>query len=297
MSRKRPRNLRSRDGDRGVALIVVLCLLALLTLVATTLTMSSIGYRRSIAQFALVVRGDSIADSAIRVTLLTLLAPKAGGTSWPYDASKSIRVLDTDVDVTVEREAERIDLNTASEEFIVAAFAANGWSETDARLMAAGIQGWKRADDRPRAEGVKRDAYMAARLDYGPHHNGFQSIDELRQLSGGERITAALLDAFTVYSHAQAPLETSTNAAVRRTLAWIAMHDPAARHGLPEVTSQASSVVGRDQNSPTGEVLRVSACLIAHQHTGCRRVIGRLTGSMQKPVQVFVWDTTMLHNP
>jgi hypothetical protein len=70
------------------------------------------------------------------------------------------------VDLLIEHESGRMDLNTTKEPLLFAFFAANGWSEADARSMAARIADWKDPDDTPREGGAELQEYLAAqRLD------------------------------------------------------------------------------------------------------------------------------------
>ena len=68
---------RSRERTRGVALIAVLWLLALLTLLATSTVALSVSHRRAAQRLAQAVELDARADSAIRVTFLRIIAPES----------------------------------------------------------------------------------------------------------------------------------------------------------------------------------------------------------------------------
>ena len=107
-------------------------------------------------------------------------------------------VLGASVEVTVERDLGRVDLNTASNALIFAVFAANGVEDDRAHLLADRIEDWKDADDSARDHGAERSQYVAAGLHYVPRNGPFESVDELRQVLGCAEIDAALFDAFTV---------------------------------------------------------------------------------------------------
>lgn len=286
MSRLLPlRNRRHAEQSRGVALIAVLWLLALLTLLATSAVALSTSHRRAVQRLTQSVELDARADSAIRVTLLRIMAPSTPNERVPAGVLQRVDVPGGAVDVTVERDLGLIDINTASPSLIFAVFAASGVAEEQAHSLADRIEDWKDTDDTTRERGAERREYAAAGLRYTPRNGPFESVQEVRQVLGAADIDESLIGAFTVYSHADAPLEIAAPETVKRALA-VADERQLDGHRWKADATPASG------EAPTliGEVLRVRACVSARTFERCRLAIVRLTGSTSTPMQVFAWQ-------
>ncbi len=281
----------SRRPD-GVALIAVLWLIALLTLLATTVTTMSVGLRRAVVRSQQHLQLQYTADSAIRVTLLQLVAPQRPRARFVLNQQSRLTLFGTAVDVVIRRESGCIDLNRAPEDLLFATFVADGWDERRARAMAARIADWRDADDLTRDLGAERAEYAAAGLRYEPRNGPFESVDELRQVLGGESISAALMDAFTVYSHLPEPTAVFANPAAYRALLYADAHRLGDRTWLAdsEARSEGADALPADETpSLDGEVVRVTACVGSGDTRVCRSVYSRPTGNVHKPLQVFDW--------
>lgn len=276
--------------QRGVALITVLWLIALLTLLAGAVVTLSLTHRRTASRYAATVQADLTLDAAIRVVMLRLIAPPDRAAPFPVGSAQVVRVLDEPVSVIVEREAGRIDLNTADLDLLTAFFAANGWSESDATSMAARIVDWRDPDDETGAGGAESREYQAAHLNYGPHDGPFESVDELRQVLGSERISSELFDSLTVFTHAPGGVESAATPAVKRALVWADQRQLGGHRWLNDTPNAGRSGTGTTlaAASLSGEVVRLRACA-GHPTERCRVAVVRLTGNTKKPLQVFEW--------
>jgi general secretion pathway protein K len=276
-----------RNAQRGIALIVVLWLLALLTLLATTVLSMSVTHRRAAENLGDSIRARAIADGGLRLELLHLIAPTTGESGVPTAPNRQVQLFGVPVDVAIEREAGRIDLNTVKEPLLMAFFAANGWSEGDARAMAARIEDWQDPDDTPREGGAELREYLAAGRLQGPRNGPFESTDELRQVLGGDTIAPQLFDSLTVYSHLGVPDSTVATPAVMRALAWADQHQLEGPHWLD--TAHGAATGAGERTSLIGEVVRLHACPQLRSQKLCRVAVVRLTGNRQTPFQIFLW--------
>ena len=276
--------------NKGVALIAVLWLVALLTLLAGAVVTLSVTHRRTAVRFAEAAQADLTLDAAIRVVMLRLIAPPDHAQPWPIGSTQTVDVLDEHVSLVVQREAGRIDLNTANPDLLTALFAANGWRESDASSMAARIVDWRDPDDETSPGGAESKEYQAAHLSYGPHNGLFESVDELRQVLGSERISGELYDSLTVFSHAPGAVESAATPAVLKALAWADQRQLGGHRWLNDQSNGARPTVGAPTPAAlSGEVLRLRACMHHPTTERCRVVVVRLTGNARKPFQVFEW--------
>jgi general secretion pathway protein K len=261
----------------GMALVTVLWLIALLTLLATTVVTLSVTHRRTAERYAEAVQGDLTIDAAMRVMALRLIAPSDQVPASPLGQAQGVSVLDENVSVTVEREAGRIDLNAADPDLLLAFFAANGWRESDARSMADRIVDWRDPE-----------------VTHSPHHEPFESVDELRQVPGSERIGSDLFDDFTVFTHSSGCVESVATPAVKRALKWADQRQLGGHRWSTDAPNAGRAGIGVSTAAGLGgEVLRIRGCVNGRVDR-CRVAVVRLTGSTLKPLQVFEWQTVML---
>jgi general secretion pathway protein K len=258
---KRPRH--RVDRERGIALVAVLCVLSLLTVLAVGALEMTRRHGQLAHRSFEAVQASEMADSAIRVALLEITAPPVP-TAWqPISNLRTVRVFDQSVDVRIEREAQRVDLNAADESELMSALLSQGMADSDARALAARIVDWRDVDDEAGIQGAERAEYRRANRS-GPRNAPFETISELRQVSGAEDLTENMLNAFTVYSHARVAERPATDGSAQR---------------LSELGGLA------------GEAVRLTACAAVLKTTVCREGIVRLTGNRVQPALIYSWRT------
>lgn len=278
-------------NDRGAALIVVLWLIVLLTLLATTVSAISLSHRKAAARYAESVENQEAADSAIRLTLLGIMGSSVRQ-RVPITLSSSMTLLGHTITVTIEKESGKIDLNTAPQALLLAAFAANGWQEADAKVMAARIVDWRDSDDTPVPFGAEEPDYRSAHRSYGPRNGSFESVDEVRQVIDGEKISPELMKAFTTYAHTDIPNVASASSSVRLALQWADTNRLADHRWIgttDEKVSVSAALLDAGVAVEIGEILRIRACVVQVAAMACRVAVVRLTGDQRKPIQVFLW--------
>jgi general secretion pathway protein K len=273
---------------RGVALIAVLWMMSMLTLLATVAAATGLAHRKSVHRMAALVKAEVTADSAIRLTLLSLIARESSGHSSLDDLPRYLDLLGMRTQITSERESGRLDLNYGDSQLLVALLARSGWTASSAQQMAARIEDWTDADDSRREGGAELADYAAAGRSDGPRNAPFRSVEEVRQVLGGEQMTDEVLASLTVYSHRRLPVAPYANAQISHAMSQfqgeaLSLAESSPADALPRTVSAPQSVVG--------ETLRIQACVHLDQWHRCRRAIVRLTGNHSRPLQVFAWYT------
>lgn len=270
----------------GMALIATLCLLGLLTVLCLSVVYTTRRHGQVAAASLQHMHDRELVDSALRLAIVEFAAPSPAiaGNSV---GTRSIDVFGRSIQVTVEFEAGRIDLNTANDLLLVAGFAGNGYSEPEARRMAARIIDWRDADDMTSEQGAERNEYRLAGRSQGPRNGPFETVSEVHQVLGGERIDTGLLEAFTVYSQSQQVNPELAPARVVASLQWAQRQQLGGRTWRGDITSLAAI---RQYSSLTGEVLRLQACTSTNARSRtCRVAIVRLTGNRSEPVMIYLW--------
>lgn len=254
---------RHADHERGMALVAVLCVLSLLTVLAV----GALEVTRRHGQLAHrsfeVVQASELADSAIRMALLQITAPGEQAASHPISNPTTVRVFEQSIEVRIERETQRADLNAADEALLASALSSQGMDDADARALAARIVDWRDIDDEAGIQGAERTDYRRVGRS-GPRNGPVETVSELRQVLGAESVTDQMLRAFTVYSHAK-------------------VAESAAADGSAEPWHEPGMLAG--------EAVRLSACATELRTVVCRVAIVRLTGNRAQPALIYSWTT------
>ncbi len=175
---------------RGLALVLVLWVLALLALVTAAT------HREQRTAVSLVLnaieldRAGAAAEAGIRL-MMTRLPPAAEPTPWPADGRlhpwhfAGFRLW-----VGAEPETARLDLNRAPESVLARLFEALGRKD-DAVALARAVIDWRDRDGTPLTGGAEDPDYLADGRAIGARDGAFLSVQELGLVRG---MTPALLE-------------------------------------------------------------------------------------------------------
>jgi general secretion pathway protein K len=190
-----------RRRDRGLALIVVLWVAALVTLFATSFSFSLRTEARMAGGIVERVRAGAAADAGLR----RLIAHMAGQNVRTLSSLAGKMVFD-DIALIYSAVPEnaRIDLNAAPPPLVhglVARAAAISLEPVDVEAVTDAIVDWRDADDNPLPRGAERRQYEAAGREVLPRDGPFLSIAELSRVLGvTPRLYAAMAPLVTVYA-------------------------------------------------------------------------------------------------
>jgi len=251
-------------------LITVLWTVVLLTLMAMMVMTLSRTQTHLARRFADSTVAEAAADSAINLTLLRLSAHEPGLLTGALANSTGLPEFVQRISVSVQREAERVDLNAAGAGTLTACFLSTGVTPEEARSRAARVIDWRDADDVAGPGGAESAEYRAAGLGYGPRNAPFQSAGELRRVLGLDNIDISTLSRFTVYTHESDSQDTADDGSFR---------------------CMGARRAGATSSVLIGEVVRIRACSIERVRL-CRVAVVRLTGSSRNPFQIFLWRTS-----
>jgi general secretion pathway protein K len=220
-SNRRPENAlpaRVRRGSHsnhaGFALIAVIWSLGLITLLGTAVIVGARYRTKTTSSLASVTAAAAAAESAINLGILTALTTTpAQNVKFPLRCRMPGG---EQVTVTLEQEAGKVDLNTATPAVLARLFAALTLDQTMGTRIAGRIvqfrdQGAARANDtNPRATSNNSDTAKK---------NGFTTIMELDQIDGiSPRLFRTALRFVTVRSGRPEPVAEAASAALREAL-------------------------------------------------------------------------------
>jgi len=192
----------NENRQKGIALVIVLWMLALLTIMAT-------GYSRMMrtetmltANLVRSAQASALAEAGINQAIIELFKPapekiwKADGTNYEYQLNDQI------INVKIQSEIGKIDLNSARSELLIGLLQSVDVPEEDAFSLVQAILDWRDKDNLTRNSGAEDADYENAGLDYGAKDGAFNSIDELLLVKGFTSVLyRKIRPALTVYSH------------------------------------------------------------------------------------------------
>jgi len=200
------RRANAMRGQRGVALILVMWVIALMAvllgsfaLIARTENLES----RHLYD-ATAARYDAIAG--LELAIFNLRNPDmtqrwvADGRPYevPYEGAS--------VQVTITNESGKIDINAADSATLVTLFQSVGVDLATADALSDAIQDWRDAVNQVRPHGAEAPQYAAAGLDYGPTNLPFRTVSEVQQVLGmNYEIFKKIEPAITVFSGTRTP--------------------------------------------------------------------------------------------
>jgi general secretion pathway protein K len=184
--------MQSVRGSRGIALVLVLWVITLLTVMALGLTAAQRTESTLTANALAGARFRAAADAAIAYAVLNLLAPppldpdtQTDAAVWLPDGSpRPWTFAEVPLAISIHNEASRVDLNVADANVLTALLMVLGVADDEAAALADRILDWRDPDDLTALNGAEDPDYAAEGLPYGAKDGPFTSVEELRQVMG-----------------------------------------------------------------------------------------------------------------
>lgn len=187
-------------SEQGVALVLVLWVLVLLSIISLHLSVNS----RTEAKLASnLVYGAQIrhaTDAGVRWALWNLTKPL--DQRWLADGGVHEMLLeDAEVKVALYDEYGKIDINYATADRLIALFETVDIPDEESRYLVDAIIDWRDSDQLRRLNGAEDEDYEAAGYDYGAKDALFESVSELLDVLGmTPEVFYKIESALTVYS-------------------------------------------------------------------------------------------------
>jgi general secretion pathway protein K len=185
-----PKKLAFSIKQKGMALILVLWMLSLMSIMAGSFALSM---RR---QLSIVegIKNDAEAlaqaESGIALAESMLLLPdqnkrwRADGNVYQVDYANSQTGTGSKVRVRLLSETGKIDINMADQALLQSLMTHAPVEEAQQASLVGAIIDWRDADDLLQLDGAEKNEYKAAGLSYQPRNKPFQSIEELQLVLG-----------------------------------------------------------------------------------------------------------------
>jgi len=202
-----PRMPAGPHAQRGVALLLVVWLIALLTALigafAITARVESL-QGRLLAQGSVV---QEIARAGLEYALLRVADPDARTRWTPDGRAYGWNYAGSQVQVQLVDESGKVDLNQADAQTLTGLLRAVGVEAAQAQQLAGAVVDWRDSDPLSQPGGGAEDPdYAAAGLSYGAKDAPFESVAEVEQVLGWTpQIYARVRPYLTIYGGRSRP--------------------------------------------------------------------------------------------
>ena len=177
-------HISTAGRQRGIALVLVLWVLLLLTIITGAFALTARMDRLEANALLSGTQARLSAEAAINLAALALRDPE-DETRMLADGRIYELVVDwVAIQISAVDERGKLDINAADEFTLVNLFSGNGMELVDAELLAAAVMDWRDVDELERVNGAEEDAYIAAGLQVGPANRPFMMAEELLQVIG-----------------------------------------------------------------------------------------------------------------
>lgn len=291
----------NRPRQAGVALILVLWMLAVLTVVANSVAFSVRTEFQAAANLAAMAQAEAAADAGVFRAVYELMKPENDPLRWQANGlAHEWAFGDAHLEIRISDESGKIDLNAAPAALLAGLFKALDVPEATALALADAIIDWRDVDHLRSPNGAERDDYAAAGRPYGPANAPFQSVAELRQVLGmNEELYRLLEPLVTVYARRNA-----INAAVAAPAVLLAL--PGATRGqVAWYVDQRQFMLERGLPPPPFPLPQANGGPLSFYSIQAVAVLGdnarfyregvvRLTGNPSDPFVFLAWRTPRL---
>lgn len=170
--------------QQGMALVMVLWVISLMTIMAGSFALSTQREAGILSHAHERAKAQALADGGVNYAMMMLSLPdpklrwQADGTPyvWQVDGARvHIRIMD---------EGGKVDVNAAQEQTLKTVFKFLLGNEELAEQLSDAIMDWRDPDDLKRSHGAEAEDYQSRRMQAPPQNRNFLILDELRGVMG-----------------------------------------------------------------------------------------------------------------
>jgi general secretion pathway protein K len=198
-----PREIRRLPaGQGGIALIIVMWILTLLMLIASSFIHAMRTEINIVGNSVTKARLEAAAYAGVQRAILEMVKPPQIQDRWnTVGIPQSWSFNGQPMQVSILDESGKIDINVGNEALMRGLFRSQGATEEETIALMEAVLDWRDADSLKRPRGAEEAEYAAAGLAYAPANATFQSIEELRLVLGmTPALYQRLAPLITIYS-------------------------------------------------------------------------------------------------
>lgn len=173
------------NGEQGVALVIVLWTVMLLTVIAGNFVFAMRTETSVVRNAVSAAQAEAMANGAVHRALYETFKPAMDASTWKADGrERQWDIGGAKIKVVMMDESGKIDINTSSDELLRGLLISVGVDAAKAAQLLDAILDWRDEDSLPRPNGAESEAYQAAGLKYEPANAPFEAVEQLQQVLG-----------------------------------------------------------------------------------------------------------------
>lgn len=286
-----------RRRQAGVALVIVLWMMTLLTVISASLVFATRTEMQIAGNLASLARAEALADAGVARALIELSRPRTPSPlQWQGDGRQHTWMYgEGELAITILDESGKVDINSAAAPLLVGLFRSAG--AVDPEALADAVSDWRDADEFRSLKGAEKEDYLAAGLGYVPANSAFETIEELRQVLGMTEETYRRLERnITVHSYQGGVNSTIASRGVLMALPgvtadqvdpYVAQRRSFQEQGIPVAPFPAAQAFSA---GPTGSAYSIQVDVVLRDNTRfSREAVVRVAAGAEQPVTILAW--------
>jgi general secretion pathway protein K len=188
-------------NQRGLALVMVLWLIMLLSIIAMGHTYNVHIETRLAAAHVQTANARASVEAGLNIAILQLLTTDSA-TPWPIDGTVGrFQFADANILIAIRDATGLIDLNAAGPDLLQNLATALEVDPTRQAQIVGAILDWRDRDDLTHLDGAEDADYVTSGLPWTPRDGAFSSVEELRYVMGiTQQLFNDMAPFVTVYS-------------------------------------------------------------------------------------------------
>lgn len=170
--------------DKGLALIVVLWVITLLTIMASSFSLTI--QRETAITSGIKEKSEALAlaEAGINYAVLMLLTGDKDQQWQAFGSLYEIEYAGKKIRIQIADESGKLNINLATQEQLLQLLNSFSIDEGLADSLTDAIMDWRDKNDLHRLNGAEKQQYTDADLKYEPRNDSFKSIEELQLVMG-----------------------------------------------------------------------------------------------------------------
>ena len=278
-----------RDRQNGIALVVVLWMLTLLTVIAGSLAYSARTTATIARNFGDAAQARRLAEAGFNKALLAL-TQRDPALRWPVDGTEHLWATPTGTArISIRDEAGFINVNRAGPELLDGLFRVAGVEEARRVALVDAILDWRDPDSVRREAGAEDQDYAAAGRAGGAKDGLFDTATELQQVFGMSAELFEQIEPFVTVHGRHSNI--SDAAAPREVLLALPGADAASVERILDARQAGQTGQGPRRAAATAEIVRIQ--VQAEAPSGARqglRVVAHIRIGPNPGYSILSWQ-------